>query len=65
MTNIIQQLENEQLDKIVDLYKQEMNKYGPEAAEQDSYAEYHKRFLDRAAALKKDPRAKGYRLEWP
>jgi len=49
-------LNNKQLDRIVGMYKKEMSKT-------PQFAEGHKRFLDRAAKLKKDPRIKGYRLE--
>lgn len=57
-------LDDDKLDRIVEIYKREMNRFGPEAARQDSDARYHQMFLDRASQLKKNPKAKGYRLEW-
>lgn len=52
-------LDDKGLDEIISLYKKNMTAWNREGE-----AEYHKRFLDRAAALRKDPTVKGYRLEW-
>tara|TARA_A100001015_G_C14390879_1_gene481677 strand:- start:153 stop:461 length:309 start_codon:yes stop_codon:yes gene_type:complete len=52
-------LDDQKLDKIVEMYKGKMSKYD----DPDS-REGHKMFLDRAAALRKDPNVKGYRMEW-
>lgn len=52
-------LDDQKLDKIVEMYKGKMGKYDDPASR-----EGHQRFLDRAAALRKDPDVKGYRLEW-
>ena len=52
-------LDDKKLDKVVSLYKRNMSDYNRPGED-----EYHQRFLDRAAALKKDPSVKGYRLEW-
>lgn len=58
-TPLSRYLTDTQLDKVVDLYKQEMPKW-----DRPGEGKYHQRFLDRAAAMKKDPKAEGYRLEW-
>ena len=52
-------LNDKQLDKVVGLYEREMSKW-----DRPGEGEAHQRFLSRAAALKKDPKGKGYRLEW-
>ena len=52
-------LSDKDLDKIKSLYQREMKKHDtPETQE------FHQKFLNRIDALKKDPSAKMYRLEW-